>query len=186
LSHDWIADANFFSLLDEHDAQATAAAQAAGCPACQGRLDRPDYPRKPRGGDVAATGESISRRRSLCCAREGCRKRLTPPSLVFLGRRLYLAITVVVATWRATMQPPAPPPTSPPPRTIRRWLAWFAWEAPAAAWAATVRSRLSPPLEPDEPLPSALVARLVLGRDLAAGLLATLRLLAPLSRPTPR
>lgn len=32
---------------------------------------------------------------SLCCAR--CRKRRTPPSVRFLGRRVYLAAVVVLA-----------------------------------------------------------------------------------------
>lgn len=182
MSHDWIADINFFQLLDEEDARATAVARAGGCPVCQGRLDRADFPRKPRGGDVAAAGEVIDHRRSLCCRRRGCRKRLTPPSLVFLGRRVYLAITIVVATWRAMASPPVAPPRSPPRRTLRRWLAWFASEAPHTGWGASVRARVSPPLEPNEALPGALIDRLLPGRGVAAALLATLRMMAPLSR----
>lgn len=185
MSHDWIADTNFFLLLDHHDAQATRDAQADGCPMCGGRLDRADYPRKPRGGDIGIAGETLVKRRSLCCAREGCRRRLTPPSLVFLGRRLYLAITVVVATWRATMRPPASAPASPPRRTLRRWLAWFACEAPRTRWGIAVRARLWPALEPTELLPGALVERLVRSGDLSEALVTALHVLAPLSRPGP-
>lgn len=181
MSHDWIADANFFTVLDQEDARVARTAQAGGCLVCTSRLHRADYPRKPRGGVVGAAGEVLGKRRSLCCAREGCRKRLTPPSLVFLGRRVYLAIAVVVATWRAAMPSPAPPPGSLPRRTLRRWLAWFAWEVPQTAWCTTMRARLSPSLDADEALPGALVERFLAGRGLADALLATLRWMAPLS-----
>jgi len=178
-SHGWIASDKFFEGLDAEDARVAGAAQAGGCPVCGGRLDRADYPRKPRGGDVGEAGEALRRRRSLCCARDGCRKRLTPPSLVFLGRRVYLAITMVVGTWRVAAT--SPPPRSPPRRTIRRWLAWFATQVPATRWFTTVRARLSPPFEPTEVLPGALVARLAPRRSVDAALVATLRLMAPLS-----
>lgn len=187
MSHDWIADDNFFLLLDDEDARSTAALRAGGCPACGGRLDQANYPRKPRGGDVGAAGELLHRRRrSLCCAKEGCRKRATPPSLVFLGRRVYLAVAIVVTAWRSavTVAPP-PPPASPPRRTLRRWLAWFAVELPATRWFTTVRARLSPPMEPSERLPGALVERLVANHPITEAITATLRLLAPLSTVTP-
>jgi hypothetical protein len=181
LSHDWIADINFFHLLDAEDARIAAAVKAGGCPRCGGRLDRADYPRKPRGGDIGAAGEMFGRRRSLCCAREGCRQRRTPPSLLFLGRRVYLAVTVVVAAWQATMAAMAPSPPSPPRRTVRRWLAWFATELPTTPTFTTTRARLSPPFEPGEVWPGALVRRFLPGRGVADTLVATLRLLAPLS-----
>lgn len=182
MSHDWIADINFFELLDAHDAETTAAVKAAGCPHCGGRLDRADYPRKPRGGEVGVAGEIFGRRRSLCCSQEGCRHRQTPVSLVFLGRRVYLGLTVVVSAWRAASAVAAPP-TSPPRRTVGRWLAWFATAARAPR-STELRARVSPSLEPDELLPGALIERLRPGRTLAAALAATLHLLVPWSRPT--
>ena len=182
MSHDLIFDRNFFDLLDQEDARRAAADRAAGCPACAGRLDQARYPRKPRGGDVALAGEALRWRRSWCCAREGCRKRVTPPSLVFLGRRVYLAITVVVATWRASTLSLAAPPR----RTVRRWQAWFAVLAPATRWFEALRGRLAPPWEPGEVLPAALIARVSLGRSSAAALIATLHLLAPLPHATAR
>ena len=33
---------------------------------------------------------------SFCCSRDGCRKRKTPPSLRFLGRKVYVAAMVVL------------------------------------------------------------------------------------------
>jgi hypothetical protein len=52
-------------------------------------------PRKPRGRLCRLPPEHDCRL-SLCCARHGCRKRKTPPSLRFLGRKVYLAVTIIV------------------------------------------------------------------------------------------
>jgi hypothetical protein len=170
LSHDWIADGNFLQLLDDEDGRVAAAVKAAGCPDCGGRLDQADYPRKPRGGDVAAAGERIERRRSLCCARTGCRHRRTPPSLVFLGRRVYLAIAVVVAAWRSATT------GSPPRRTVGRWQVWFA-ALRDTPWWTVHRARLWPPVATVERLPIAIIERLLPSHPIGEALVATIRLL---------
>ena len=48
-------------------------AHQQGCLFCGGKLHRADYERKPRGGP------EWDYRYSFCCAREGCRRRQTPP-----------------------------------------------------------------------------------------------------------
>jgi hypothetical protein len=101
---------------------------------------------------------------------------------VFLGRRVYLAVTVVMSAWRSAVT--IAPPASPPRRTLRRWLAWFAFELPGSRWFATVRARLSPAMEPGESLPGALLERLLAHHALPAAVIAALRLLAPLSTVT--
>ena len=183
MSHAWIADISLFNQLRAEDERVAAAVKLAGCQPCGGRLDRADYPRKPRGGEVGAAGEELDRRSSFCCAREGCRKRATPPSLVFMGRRVYLAVTIVMTAWRSavTVAPAAP---SPPRWTVRRWLGWFAAELPVTHWFIAVRARLSPPMEPTERLPGALVERFLAHHTVADAVTATLRLLAPLSTVT--
>ena len=57
------------------------------------------YPRMPRGFSRSVLGEQCERRLSYCCEREGCRKRCTPPSVRFLGRKVYLGgvITLICA-----------------------------------------------------------------------------------------
>ena len=90
-------DASFPSALLALDDEMAEAAQRAGCPYCGGRLDSARYPRKPRGG-LWALGPEHDFRHSFCCAREGCRRRVTPPSVRFLGRRVYLGAVVVLAT----------------------------------------------------------------------------------------
>ncbi len=188
LSHDWIAETNFFHLLDAEDARTAAAVKAADCPDCGGRLDQANYPRKPRGGEVGAAGEIFKRRRSFCCRREGCRHRRTPASLVFFGRRVYLAVTIVLTAWRSAVTvASALAPASPPRWTLRRWLAWFAAELPVTNWFTTVRARMSPSMEPGEQLPGALLERLMVRHGVAEAVAAVLRLLSTVTAmPTRR
>ncbi len=88
----------FFSQLAALDAEISRRVAAAGCPRCGGPLHQAHYQRKPRGGVFAAAGEAFSLRHSLCCGREGCRKRTLPPSVRFLGRRVYLEAVVLLAS----------------------------------------------------------------------------------------
>lgn len=179
MCHEWIADDKFFEVLIAEDVRVAAAVKVAGCVRCGGRLDRADYPRKPRGGAVGVAGESLDRRLSFCCCQDGCRGRATPPSLVFLGRRVYLGIVILVETLRLAAIAPAPSSPSPPCRTVRRWRTWF--EAlRQSAWFAEIRARVWPALEPAEELPTALVARLGGAGGAGGALVAALRLLAPL------
>ena len=92
-----VSDKIFQELLAIDEASCDRVA-AAGCSFCGGPLHRSDYPRKPRGGLLALGGEAFTRRLSLCCGWEGCRRRATPPSVRFLGRRVYLGAAVIVAS----------------------------------------------------------------------------------------
>ena len=121
----------FFRLLVQFDKSVTERVAAAGCPRCNGPLHRSDYTRKPRGAWIAPAGEAWVRRFSLCCGREGCRKRATPPSLRFLGRRVYLGAVVIVASLVALALRVAGETrrqTGVPARTTQRWLGW--WQGP--------------------------------------------------------
>ena len=91
-------DDKFFHWLLQIDEATCQKVAAQGCAECRGRLHRADYPRKPRGGLLELTGEVFSRRFSLCCGREGCRRRATTPSVRFLGRRVYLGVVVLLAS----------------------------------------------------------------------------------------
>jgi|SRR5580658_619179 hypothetical protein len=62
---------------------------------CGGRLHQANYPRKPRAGfDVLP--DTYKTRFSFCCDRDGCRRRTTPPSVRFLGRKVYVGALVVL------------------------------------------------------------------------------------------
>ena len=96
MSHGLLADIKFYAILLRIDADLAEQARSPGFE-CGGRLDVADYPRKPRGGPNDLD-PAYAKRFSFCCAREGCRSRTTPPSVRFLGRRVYLAAIVVLVT----------------------------------------------------------------------------------------
>ena len=89
-----LQDARFFDFLFQCDRDLVAAVRAGKCGQCGNALHVANYPRKPRGGPGADLASVV--RLSLCCAREGCRKRHTPPSLRFLGRRVYWGAVFVL------------------------------------------------------------------------------------------
>lgn len=155
------------------------AVQAAGC-ACGGRLDRADYPRKPRFGSVAAEPDpQWSKRLSLCCSREGCRRRVTPPSVRFLGRRVYAEVVVLVACVRALAAAEVKGERADagvPRRTVKRWLSWWRTAFVASALWQQLRSRLMPPLD-ESRLPASLIER----APPPASLLHVTRWLSPLT-----
>src|SRR2546422_359688 len=83
-----LEDARLYAFLHQVDGEMADEAHAAGCPDCGGRLHCGDFPRKPRGAKVEL-GAEYDRRFSFCCATDGCRHRVTPPSVRFLGRKVY-------------------------------------------------------------------------------------------------
>jgi hypothetical protein len=87
-----LQDKRVYELLEEVDRDLALKAQAGGCEHCGGALHRGDYARKPRGGP------GWEKRHSFCCSREGCRKRKTPVSVRFLGRKVYVGVVVVLVS----------------------------------------------------------------------------------------
>ena len=151
----------FFEGLVAIDEAIVERAAAEPCRDCGGPLHRGDYPRKPRGG-VMSAAESFARRFSLCCGREGCRHRATPPSVRFLGRRVYVGAVVIVASAIAltTMAVSAVVrATGVPARTTRRWQRW--WRGPFTTSTPFIElsARLVPAPERRR-LPTALLERL--------------------------
>jgi len=171
----------FFEKLMEMDRAIVARAAEERCRDCGGPLHRGDYPRKPRLGLLALGAEGWERRFSLCCGRDGCRHRATPPSVRFLGRRVYVGAVVILASAVALAVVSAGAvvrATGVPVLTTRRWLRW--WRGPFVASAPFVdlSARLVP--APDRRgLPTSLLDRLA--SDLAAGVAKLLAWLAPLT-----
>ncbi len=71
------------------------------CPYCDGPLHFANYSRKPR-GEPDGISEDFFIRFSLCCGKEGCRRRLIPPSCRFLDRKVYwhAAILVIISEYQ--------------------------------------------------------------------------------------
>lgn len=80
-----------FKFLEELDLRFLEEMRAGGCVICGASLHRSDYDRQPCGGP-----EYWDMRYSLCCGRETCRKRHTPASVRFFGRRVYCSVAFLV------------------------------------------------------------------------------------------
>jgi hypothetical protein len=181
-------DREFFLELTHIDEEIARQVAAARCPWCGGPLDRSDFDRKPRGDLFIAADVTLPWRRiSFCCRRDSCRRRSTPPSVVFLGRRVYAGAVVIVASalalsWQRAMasQDAAPQRTATqvPLRTLRRWARWWQGELTATSLFAALRGLLASPIETSR-LPCSLLERLA--GSAVDQLRALLRLLAPLT-----
>ncbi len=185
--HGMVADAKLCARLLEIDEAVAAEVQGLRCPHCGGRLDRGDFPRKPRGGAFAAAGEGFHRRISLCCAADGCRRRQTPPSVRFLGRRVYLGIVVLLASVIASTSPIASASTirestGVATRTVCRWVSWWRLTSISGALFTVAASRFVPALDLDR-LPASLFERFVIGSD-HDRLVAAMRWMSPWSCAT--
>jgi hypothetical protein len=181
------ADGKLFVALAEIDEVFAARVRAAGCANCGGPLDRADYERKPRGdlGDAAA---GYTRRRSFCCRRDGCRLRATPPSVRFLGRKVYAAVIVVVASIigreRSLGGRGAPRQVeSVPVRTVRRWLDWWRVGFALSSFWKEAKGFFATPVD-EAALPGSLLKRF--GAPSAASLTQLLRLIAPITTASVR
>jgi hypothetical protein len=151
-----------------------------GCLFCrEGRLHRADYDRKPRGGP-----EHWNVRHSFCCDRDGCRRRHTPPSVRFLGRKVYVGFVVVLkaalhqglnAARLAQLRTGLPQVDR---RTVERWRQWWEEHFVATAFWKAARARFRPLRVPAQ-VPLDLCARFPI--DTPEGLGQLLRWLAPIT-----
>jgi hypothetical protein len=178
---DLLADARFFSLLLDVDGDLAAQTRTARC-ACGGPLYVAHFARKPRGArGVLPPG--FERRFSFCCGRDGCRRRATPPSVRFLGRKVYLAVTVVLVT--ALRHGPSPARLAAlrqalgvEPATVARWRTWWREAFAPSPFGRSLRARLLAAFDPGR-LPGSLLEAFA-GSPLEQ-LVALLGMLAPIS-----
>lgn len=92
------ADSTFHRFIFTIDRDRAEQCRAAGCLRCGERLHSAAYPRKPRGVPEKAK-HYYERRFSFTCRRceiEKQRHRTTPPSVRFLGRKVWLATVVIL------------------------------------------------------------------------------------------
>lgn len=179
MCHALLESPTFFLLLLHIDEELAEAARSGGCPACGGVLHQADYPRKPRGCPRSWRG-SFERRHSFCCA--PCRRRLTPRSVRFLGRRVYLGVLLVVASLRHSGHHPQAAALAAtlaiPMRTLRRWQTWWREQLPQTPLWCAAQGAFVPPLDWTQ-APASLLARF--SGDAADALVALLRFLSPLT-----
>jgi hypothetical protein len=160
-------------------------AKRGGCTRCGGRLDSSRYSRKPRVSPTVKLPVKYDERFSYSCATRTCRKRRTPPSTRFLGRRVYLGAVVVLATamqqgatrWRASQLRELFGVSL---QTLARWRSWWADAFAESAFWKAARAAFSPPVAASA-APSSLLERFA--GEAHEQLTALLRFLAPLSTP---
>jgi hypothetical protein len=184
MCHGLLENASLYDRLLAIDQDLAAEARAAGCGACGGVLHSARYPRKPRGGPDALGPEQATRL-SFCCAARTCRRRTTPPSVRYLGRRVFWgAVVVLLTTLTSGITPRRAAELRTrlgvSARTLTRWRRWWRETFVTTAFWRGVQGRFLPPVE-RATLPASLLARFA-G---AAGppLIATLKFLAPLTIP---
>lgn len=169
MDHRLLQQVTFWTVLFSLDRELAAKARQAGC-ACGGALHRADFRRKPRGGPPDLPAEYCYRF-SFCCNREGCRKRVTPPSVRFLGRKVYLhAVIILAAALRQGATPRRLRELSQllefeiDRRTIARWRVFWQEQFPRTAFWKVARGFLLPAVDAAS-LPLELLRRFLHGHD---------------------
>lgn len=135
----------FIQELRDEDRRESERVKAQGCPLCGGNLNVANYPRKPRG--LGSSDPEMSIRESFCCAR--CRRRVTPKSVRFLGRKVYSAVSLVAAEvlslgnvskskvcWVIGMKSV----------TLLRWRKWWNVPVKRSQWWKGIKGMFIPPL----------------------------------------
>ncbi len=183
--HDLPRTARFWSFLLAIDQDFAEEARKKACP-CGGRLHCANYFRKPR-GTLVQLPEAQCLRLSFCCDRDGCRKRATPPSVRFLGPKVYLGAIVILIS--AMRQGPTPRRVrelstrfGADRRTIARWQVFWREHFPQTRFWKIARARLVP-LVKIVALPYSLVDAFLLRHPPCRGWTLLLRFLAPITVP---
>jgi len=176
-----LADKRFYELLLGFDRQIADAAHEGRCQRCGVKLHWGSYERKPR-GVPAGLGPEHRERFSFCCAARECRKRETPESLRFLGRKVFLGAMVVLIT---AMQSGLTPSrvrqlealVGVSRRTVARWRDWWCSVfTDSPFWRAY--GAFVPPVTTAE-LPASLLKRFA--GEVEQQLILLLRFLAPIT-----
>jgi len=179
---DLLKESSLYPILLHLDQELARQARKGGCLVCNNRLHQANYPRKPRGGPMADDPQYCLRL-SFCCAAEGCRRRHTPASVLFLGRKVFFAAVVVLVS--CLHQGPSPVRlarleelTGASARTVRRWLKWWRTEFVESAFWTAHRGLSACPVDLAA-LPQSLLSSFLGGAH--DQLVALLRFLGPLT-----
>lgn len=178
-----LSKASLQDLLVEFDEHLAQLARGKGCrkPDCEGILHSAKYRRKPRG---AIFSSAFCERASFCCNVDGCRARVTPESLRFLGPKVYVgAVVVLVAVLRCGETPTRmrilKDLTGVSRQTVLRWVDWWKDAVPETLCWRARRGLLIPSVKPTE-LPRSLL-ELLHGTTVLRRVLLLLRFIGPLT-----
>jgi len=174
---------NLFSILHRIDVDLADQCRQNKCPFCGGPLHHANYERKPRGGPEDLFNEYLVRQ-SLCCGREGCRRRCLPPSCLFMGRRVYFGVVILVVMALRQNRPDGASAVELKQmfgisqKTLIRWITYFREVFPFSAQWQRLRGRVHSSIGNND-LPGNLLAYFIRYADSPEdGLVACLRFLA--------
>ena len=139
-----LCDSSLYRFLVKLDADLASQCRIGGC-RCGGKLHSAKYPRKAR-GLPPGLDEDYAWRQSYCCALEGCRRRSTPASFRFLGRKVFVAVVVVLV---AALRHGATPgrvatlreAVGASRRTVERWRQWWQEDLTRSSFWRAARGR---------------------------------------------
>lgn len=136
------ADQQLHRLLEKVDADLAQKTQTEGCCRCGDKLYYDSYPRKPRGGPA-----TWDKRYSFTCATH--RHRVTPPSVRFLGPKVYVMVVVVLISamrhgLKAERVQALRESLGIDRRTVERWRAWWLEHFVQSTFWKAARSRFLP------------------------------------------
>jgi len=127
--------------------------------------------------------ERWAKRHSFCCEKEGCRKRHTPRSVRFLGRKVYVGVVVVLVG--AMMHGPNARRVAGlhdalglDKRTLKRWRGWWLEVFVTTPFWKVRRSRFMPVLD-EAVMPFCLVE--AFEGEQKKGLIRLMKFLAPIT-----
>ncbi len=183
--HDLPRAARLWSVLLAIDQDLAETTRKNGC-RCGGRLHSANYLRKPRGTPLQLP-EPQRLRLSFCCDRDDCRKRSTPPSVRFLGPKVYLGIIVILIS--AMRQGPSPRRVrelstrfGADECTIARWQVFWGEHFPQTPFWKRESARLVPVIKVVA-LPYSLVDAFLCRHRPCRGWTRLLRFLSPITVP---
>jgi len=152
MMHRLVGQVAFYVLLLQIDQELAEEVRLEGCPWCGMALHRANYTRSLRGAP-AGLPDGFEKRFSFCCGTEGCRRRVTPPSVRFFGRRWYVAPVMVLIS---ALQHGATPRRLDaiqrwlegpiPRRTLDRWRRWWRDAFTASPFWKGLRGRFGRPV----------------------------------------
>jgi hypothetical protein len=112
----------FLSELVAIDFETAQKVKALGCPECKSTLHNSNFTRKFRGLEIV-TPPQFEVRFSFCCSSDGCRRRLTPPSVRFTRNKVYLGMVILLISSGITTFLDQTLKVS--PQTRRRWMKFW-------------------------------------------------------------
>lgn len=182
-----MANTEVYQILEKVDSDLAIKVQGGGCVHCEGKLHRADYKRKPRGGPKKVGEQVDVYRDSFCCDQDGCRKRHTPASVRFLGRKVYWGMIVVLVSalsqgLKAERVHTLREMLGVDRRTLEHWRAWWLETFVQSSFWKAARARFMPVLC-EKTLPLPLCEKFEI--DHVDRLLALLKFLSPITNSQP-